>query len=462
MAGRPFDFSSEDDLYSLCDDTDCTYCRISIPMTRPHLSQRHLKYAVFYKKANSVQFTIPCYCTDGVHGRSHWHCSTCVRTIQRCGDFKKHLQNHGYEVAEKCSGVQQKDFVGKKRSYSEDQLSSKVQAQIANTCQIPVKTDLPPQKDNLKCHKCNMDFSTVINLRRHEKGQHGMEDPMLCLDPKNGSSVTPKKQYKTDLPPQNVKLKCRGCKIEFSTVSNLRRHEKQQHGMEDPMFCVDPINGIYVTPKEKHGQRLPLHIIKHILLRRISCELERCKDMSRIATQNGHPGWECEHLIRTKSAQGYIPPPRLNDVSLDKMLDNGLISISGLQECKYIHLKAREEGVDCVFPVFWGEYGLSQRYIYFSVFTNLKDNWCKVGRTIVTFNTVSAKWHCQCKATKDQSCVHIYLSMWWTFQERPELLQMEVEVTLEETKDVKEQGREMDDNPQPSIETASGLVPEIE
>jgi len=37
-------------------------------------------------------------------------------------------------------------------------------------------------------------------------------------------------------------------------------------------------------------------------------------------------------------------------------------------------------------------------HIYFSVFTNLKDNWCQLRRTIVTFNTMSGRWHCQCEA----------------------------------------------------------------
>nr|XP_055024083.1 uncharacterized protein LOC129414162 [Misgurnus anguillicaudatus] len=369
-------------------------------MIQHHLSQRHFKGAIFYKEANSVKFTIPCYCTDGAHGRSHWHCSKCAKTIQRAVDFKTHLKKHGCEMAEKSS-VDPQTTRAIKDSISEEKLSLEEQAQKQLQHQTPVKRNLPPEKAHLKCQTC---------------------------------------------------------RIEFSTTSNLRRHEKMQHGLEEPMLCVDQKNAIYVTPKEQHGPRLPVHIIKSPHLDRLFCESETCRDMSSIATRSGYPATECRHLKRSCTAEGYIPPPPLNSISLDKMLDKGLISKSRLQECRDLHLKSSEEGVDCVFPVFWGEHGLSQRYIYFSVFTNLKDSWCLLGRTIVTFDTISGKWHCQCRGTKHrQSCVHRYLCMWWIFQERPEFLQKDVNVTPEEIEDLNEQ-EEMDDEPQQPNETESGVI----
>lgn len=122
-----------------------------------------------------------------------------------------------------------------------------------------------------------------------------------------------------------------------------------------------------------------------------------------------------------------------------------------------MHLKASEEEVDCVFPIFWGEYGLSETYIYFSVFTNLTDNWCRLGRTIVTFDKTYGKWHCQCRGTKNRlSCVHRYLCMWWIFQERTEYLQNDV--TPEEIEDLEEQAQEIIDETQPTNESSSGVM----
>ncbi|KAA0721253.1 hypothetical protein E1301_Tti018150s11, partial [Triplophysa tibetana] len=230
-----------------------------------------------------------------------------------------------------------------------------------------------------------------------------------------------------------------------------------QHSLEQPMLCIDPKNAMYVTPKELHGPRLPVHVIKSVLSGKICCESEICRDMARIAARRGNLASECNHLKRSSSAQCYVPPAPLNPGDLDRMFNKGLISKSRLQECKEMHLKASEEEVDCVFPIFWGEYGLSETYIYFSVFTNLTDNWCRLGRTIVTFDKTYGKWHSQCRGTKNRlSCVHRYLCMWWIFQEWPEYLQNDV--TPEEIEDLEEQAQEIIDETQPTNESSSGVM----
>ncbi|XP_052009945.1 uncharacterized protein LOC127662694 [Xyrauchen texanus] len=255
------------------------------------------------------------------------------------------------------------------------------------------------------------------------------------------------------------RFKCHKCRADFSNTSNLKRHEKMQHGLEQPMLCIDKKNALYVTPKELHGPRVPVHVKKSLLLGQIYCESDICRDMAKIAAQSGHPGTECHHLRRTISAQRYIPPQTINSASLEQMLDKGLISKSRAQECKDLHLKASEEEVDCVVPIFWGEYGLSQTYIYFSVFTNLKDNWCQLGRTIVTFDTMSGRWHCQCRGSKHRvSCVHRHVCMWWIFQERPSLLREHSNASPEEIEDLEEKDQERDDESKPSNETASAVI----
>ncbi|XP_067227090.1 uncharacterized protein [Chanodichthys erythropterus] len=232
-----------------------------------------------------------------------------------------------------------------------------------------------------------------------------------------------------------------------------------QHGLDQPMLCIDEKNAIYVTPKELHGPRVPIHIIKSLLLGKLYCESEICRDMAKIAARSGHPGTECHHLQRTNSAQRYIPPPPLNTTSLDQMLNKGLMSKLRVEESKDLLLKACEEEVDCVFPIFWGEYGLAQTYIYFSVFTNLKDNWCQLGRTIVTFDTHSGKWHCPCRGSKPRlSCVHRCVCMWWVFQEHPSWLKDNSIASPEEIEDIEENEEDRDDDRKPSNETASAVI----
>jgi len=43
-------FTSEDELYSISEDTNCPYCRTAVTLTQAHLLQRHFRYAIFYKE----------------------------------------------------------------------------------------------------------------------------------------------------------------------------------------------------------------------------------------------------------------------------------------------------------------------------------------------------------------------------------------------------------------------------
>ncbi|XP_050987564.1 uncharacterized protein LOC127178630, partial [Labeo rohita] len=182
---------------------------------------------------------------------------------------------------------------------------------------------------------------------------------------------------------------CRICGINFTTTSNLRRHEKEQHDGEEPMMCIDTKNGLYVTTNHSHGVRLPIHVQKCLPARLYDCEVDECRDFMSIAAQSGNPGKECYHLERTRKAHVYIPPPALNTESLNDTVKKGIMSTSRQEECMALYQRANADEADSVFPVFWGEHSLSDRYIFFSVYTGEKDNWCKFGRTISTFDTKS-------------------------------------------------------------------------
>lgn len=77
------------------------------------------------------------------------------------------------------------------------------------------------------------------------------------------------------------------------------------------MLCIDSLNGIYVTTKEFHGVRLPIHVQKSSVMKYFACEVESCMDFMSIAANSGNPGKECFHLERTKTATSYSPPEAL-------------------------------------------------------------------------------------------------------------------------------------------------------
>lgn len=70
-----------------------------------------------------------------------------------------------------------------KDSFSEDRLSEKqTNNQMQQEPHVVLQTE--SKKIRFKCLKCGADFSNTSNLKRHEKMQHGLEQPMLCIDKK--------------------------------------------------------------------------------------------------------------------------------------------------------------------------------------------------------------------------------------------------------------------------------------
>ncbi|XP_073672001.1 uncharacterized protein [Paramisgurnus dabryanus] len=220
--------------------------------------------------------------------------------------------------------------------------------------------------------------------------------------------------------------------------------EKSQAGQQvreqPPIFCIDERNGIFVTPKDAHGPRVPLHVKKHMVSGSVACESSVCRDFMRIGVESGNPGLECIHLQRTNRAVCYSAPASLREDSLQSMVDNGLLSKTRLDECVQLRNRSIAGGVDCVFPIIWHEQ-TSVSFFYFSVFTGVKDSWCQFKRTRVSFDSHLGKWHCQCR-NKIRSCVHRYLCMWWLFQEKPHILSCQTETHAEDS-DVDERVRDV-------------------
>ncbi|XP_051517049.1 uncharacterized protein si:ch211-10d23.5 isoform X2 [Myxocyprinus asiaticus] len=364
---RHFVFADENELFSLMKDIDCLYCRNPVPASKHHLEKRHLKFAMYYKDADIGKFSIPCYCADGGHGRSHWHCPICPKILQRTQDYRNHITNHGVEVTDNTP-----DKIHKYHK----KLQSGIDAQEANL------------------------ILKAKDVHTFEQDNFGELQPTTFLFETLQTDNTPDK-----------KLTCQTCGILFTSLSNLRRHERLQHGQfQQPMFCIDAKNGIYITTKDLHGPRVPIHVLKSFALQIMLCESKECREFMIAQGQCGNPGKECCHLERTSHAQQYVPPPALCLSSLEEMTNKGLLSKSEKQQCQEMNSRACLEGVDCVYPIFWGKFELLDKYVNFSVYTNLKDTWCQFGRTHVSFDTRSGNWKCLCEH-KRNGCIHKYLSM---------------------------------------------------
>lgn len=166
--------------------------------------------------------------------------------------------------------------------------------------------------------------------------------------------------------------------------------------------------------------------------------MEECRDYIAIAAQSGNPGKECHHLERTKKTSAYIPPPALQEKTVKEMFEKGLLSKSRQEECLELYQHACSHEVDSMFPIFLEEHNLSERYLFFLVYSGEKDTWCKFGRTVSTFDKQLGKWHSKCIGLKDSiSCVHRNMCMWWIYWEHPYLLKNAPEAP-EDIEDIEE------------------------
>ncbi|KAL7396910.1 hypothetical protein ABVT39_013480 [Epinephelus coioides] len=216
------------------------------------------------------------------------------------------------------------------------------------------------------------------------------------------------------------------------------------------MMCIDPTNGIYVTPQHDSGPLFPIHVIKSTSTSIIDCQAPLCRKLMDIAKASGNPGKECIHLERTKYASPYVPPASLKKDSLQEMLNKGLLSTEWSQRCHDLHSAASTKGIESIYPILYGHGGFSKRWLFFSVFTDKKDNWCLFERTMVSFDSVGGKWHCPCRERgQSRRCVHHMMAIWWIFQESPEYLG-NCDTHTEEIEDMETEILETDEPSMPS------------
>lgn len=193
----------------------------------------------------------------------------------------------------------------------------------------------------------------------------------------------------------------------------LEKHMKET----EPIFLVDEERVIFATSQEKSGPRTIVHVCKSFNQQVLDCEVECCREFMAMAN-----GKECIHLERVMHLKHQQLRALLQSTSIEDMFQKGLISSSTQRNCLKLNQQAINDRTACV-NVFFNEHGFSGRKVNFFVLTSKVNSWAIVGRTRVTLDTANWKWTCHCKSTKKQKCVHIYVAICWTYQERRHLFQ---------------------------------------
>lgn len=278
-------------------------------------------------------------------------------------------------------------------------------------------------------------------------------------------------QEKIVAPVGNRKCVCPECSKGYPNSKALQRHLRDQHKRKlEPVvgpgrhlkgICVDFERGIFMISRTFSGTMHPIHCQHKTHTPHdarsapSSCEINECMDAARVARQSGHPAFECIHLQSAQYALPFQIPIALRDDSLEEIAGGKLKWFT--EKRKQSLLSHREKATDDGSPLvvrFEYEYSAqSRRMVYLSVYDGGVHYWSRFGRVVVSYDTQTAKWSCQCCRAK-VACIHKAVSKWFLYQQDSALIRQIPQVSDDES----EAGEGVVDSQEPSF-AAGRLYP---
>lgn len=194
------------------------------------------------------------------------------------------------------------------------------------------------------------------------------------------------------------------------------------------------------------GIDTPIHVVKKTGSSndQSKCELISCVEVSQAAARGNQPAYECEHLLSVQKAEPFVPQAQLDEEVLHIMVSEfKWLKESRKREALSLRDQATANGACPVYPWLPQE-GQSERFIHFSVVsgTTVAHYWCRFGRSIVSFDTITSLWKCACSPSK-RSCVHKALAKWYCLQHFPGRLKTSKHVATESDDEIDEEFEEI-------------------
>ena len=306
--------------------------------------------------------------------RGHWHCCHCSRIFDRKTAITVHFNT----------------LLQEKASPSKEG-SDTVTADIRDHDQ-QVKMRSPVGKSTCVCPECSKGYPNNKALQRHLRDQH---------------------------------------KRKLEPVVGPGRHLKG--------ICVDFERGIFMISRTFSGTMHPIHCVHNThtphdaIPLPSSCEINECMDAARVARQSGHPAFECIHLQSAQYALPFKTPVILRDNSLEEIAGGQLKWISEKQKGSLLshRQKACDDGSPLVVRFENKNSALSGRIMYLSVYDGGVHYWSRFGRVVVSYDTKTGKWSCECSRAK-VSCIHKAVSKWFLYQEDSGLLGRSPQISEDE------------------------------
>ena len=285
-------------------------------------------------------------------------------------------------------------------------------------CKLPCFKGIP--QTHYHCSHCNAVYRKRELIQSHLKAVDKQEEQSA------NQLVTKIARDKTE--------ECKACHKIL-----LARHMKKHmsfHQKEKPAsinqkshhhgVLIDSENGLYMVSKSIKGNQYPLHVRRKIADKHQSMECEDpfCRDGYKMAARSRDATKSCPHLQSTQFITDVDEKRHLHESVLSDLISRLRISVQRSEEMTRKNSEAKaahQPAVSVFFPN--GNDGRTSTF-YMSVFTNVKESYCRLQRTVISVNTEQDRWTCACEKHKmKRGCIHKAMAKWFLMEYFPDKLQ---------------------------------------
>ena len=273
-----------------------------------------------------------------------------------------------------------------------------------------------PGGGHYHCPHCNKLYLKKHNLKCHIESLRKSEI-------KKTSSLVQISSKKTEA--------CKVCNKQYQPKhmkKHMRTHDKKPKGRINEESHHDGVlisreSGLYMIAKSIRGNQYPLHVKKRVadMHQTLECEDPYCRAGYGMAARSNHVTKSCPHIQSTQFIADTENTKNLHEQYLHDLISQRRISKERFDEMKTRNNEARashQPAVAVFFPN--GEDG---RTFYLSVYTGVKESYCRLQRTIISVDTVQDRWTCGCERHKlKRGCGHKSLAKWFLYEHYPDKL----------------------------------------
>ncbi|KAF7658616.1 hypothetical protein LDENG_00009970 [Lucifuga dentata] len=395
----------------------CSLCPAAHATSRIRIEihkKAHLKTALHFKDKIICRCKLPC------RKSGHYHCPYCNTTIIR----KEHIECHVYG----CK-MSPHTGIGTNGPPLVPGASQETLLSQDKCLQTEVPKYVSESKSNLSqlVDAVHMDHFYSLPSSFITQSSWGSPATNASLSVITAASTVVSQQPLVLQATSQMCVQCPLCSLVLCR-KNLERHIQRHHCSPKDItatshlkcICVDHMHGIFAVQKvTAHGFSEPIHVQRKTWgkCHRIRCEMEECHQYQLLAQRSGLMHSLCEHIRSLDYCSLKTVTDFLDHNVLKEMMSLNFLGAVMTEICKHRHRAAENACVPLSVLV---ELNDSPSQLCFSVYEPKIHYFSKLGRVVVTYNSLKNTWHCPC-AKPRKLCPHKSIAKWHLFQTRKDL-----------------------------------------